>query len=222
MAKGINFTRQMGLLPPDILNRYPYVLIGAGGIGSPIGFTIAKMGVENLTIWDSDKIENHNLPNQFYKLSQLGKNKAESLAANISEYSLIKAVPMAKDYSSTVALNGVVISAVHSIDGRKDIWQGVKKSAKKIPLYVETRMAGELFQVYPVPMADKERVAAYEEKLYRKAKVHVAACTQAAIFYTVMSCAGVVGEAIKMFLTDPGQLPKAITVDLKRYRMMVE
>ncbi len=222
MGKRLNFTRQMGLLPPQILNKYPFVLIGAGGLGSPIGFTLAKMGVDILSIWDSDKIESHNLPNQFFKLSQLGKGKAESLATNLMEFTTVQATPFAKDYHAPTALNGIVVSAVHSIEGRQDIWRGVRKSSKHIPLYVETRMAGELYQIYPIPMGDKIRVEAYEEKLFRKVKVHNAVCTQAAIFYTVMNCAGVVGEVVKTFLTDPGSLPKAITVDLKRFRMMVE
>ncbi len=220
MGKIANFKRQMGLLPPTLLNSVPYVLIGAGGIGSPIGFTIVKMGVERLTIWDHDTIESHNLPNQLYKLSQLGMGKAESLAVNLAEYAQIQATPIAKRYDGS-PLTGIVISAVDRIEVRKEIWEGVRKS-RRVPLYIETRMAGELFQIYPIPMTDKERVEAYAQKLYKKVKVYDAVCTAATIFYTVVTCAGLVGEVVKTFLTDRSALPQCITVDLKRLKMVVE
>lgn len=220
MGNIANYKRQMDLLPQNLLNRDLFVLIGAGGIGSPIAFTLAKMGVTRLAVWDNDTIESHNLPNQFYKLSQLGKGKAESLSLNVAEYAQIRVTPIARRYDGST-LNGIVVSAVDSIESRQQIWEGVNKS-RPVSFYVETRMAGELFQVYPVPMASKERIDWYTEKLYKKTKVYRAACTAAAIFYTVEACAGIVGEVVKTFLTDPSNLPKCVTVDLKRWKMMIE
>lgn len=220
MGKIADYKRQLALLPSNMLNRLPFTLIGAGGIGSPIAFTLAKMGVEQLTIWDHDTIERHNLPNQFYKLSQIGRGKAESLALNIAEYAQIRAIPIGRRYDGST-LNGIVVSAVDSIEARQEIWEGVRKS-RPAALYVETRMAGELFQVYPVPLADRERVQDYTQRLYKKVKVYKAVCTAAAIFYTVEACAGLVGEAVKTYLTEPANLPRVITVDLKRWKMMIE
>lgn len=211
-----NYLRQMNILPPKLF-KDPYVLIGAGGIGSPIAFTLAKMGVTDLTIWDDDKIESHNLPNQFYKLRQLGEGKAVSLAANIKEFADLTVHPVERRYKNS-ALRGIVISAVDSIDERKVIWQGVLKNPRVL-LYIETRMAAELFQIYPVPMQDKERIDWYHDQLYKPVKPFVARCTAAAIFYTVMQLAGVVGEVVKSYLVGDA-LPKQITVDLKTYKML--
>ena len=219
MGQLANYQRQLGILPPKLLNRQ-FVLIGAGGIGSPLAFTLAKMGVTNFTVWDDDTVETHNLPNQFYKLTQLGESKAASLAANLREYAQIKVNAIARKYDGTELLEGIAFSAVDSLDARRIIWEGIQKSPK-ITLYVEARMAGELFQIYPIVMGDARYTEPYSKMLARKTKPFVAACTAAAIFYTVMASAGIMGEVLKTYLTG-GKVPSSVTVDLKNYRMVVE
>ena len=219
MGQLANYQRQLGILPPKLLNRQ-FVLIGAGGIGSPLAFTLAKMGVTNFTVWDDDTVETHNLPNQFYKLTQLGESKAASLAANLREYAQIKVNAIARKYDGTELLEGIAFSAVDSLDARRIIWEGIQKSPK-ITLYVEARMAGELFQIYPIVMGDARYTEPYSKMLARKTKPFVAACTAAAIFYTVMASAGIMGEVLKTYHTG-GKVPSSVTVDLKNYRMVVE
>ena len=51
-----DFTRQMDILPPSAI-IHPITMIGLGGIGSHVIYTIRKLGFEEFTLWDPDTIE---------------------------------------------------------------------------------------------------------------------------------------------------------------------
>lgn len=61
-------------------------LIGAGGLGCPIGLYLAAAGVGHLRVYDGDQVELGNLQRQVaHHSSQVGRNKAESLAERMRE-----------------------------------------------------------------------------------------------------------------------------------------
>jgi len=72
------FIRQMGICPPEKL-QFPIVVIGAGAIGSATVITLTKMGCSNITVWDDDILNEHNVPNQMCKPSIVGWNKTQAL-----------------------------------------------------------------------------------------------------------------------------------------------
>jgi molybdopterin-synthase adenylyltransferase len=73
------FIRQRDVLPPDKLAKLAISVIGCGAVGSFTVLTLAKMGITDITVYDGDKVEEHNLPNQWYKLDHLGMNKTDAL-----------------------------------------------------------------------------------------------------------------------------------------------
>ena len=64
------------------------LVVGAGGLGSPVLATLAGAGVGQLTVLDHDRVEESNLHRQpLYRMTDLGRSKAEAarealLAAN--------------------------------------------------------------------------------------------------------------------------------------------
>ena len=58
-------------------------LAGAGGLGSNCALHLVRVGFENLTIVDFDRVEASNLDRQFYFLDQVGMDKVEALKINL-------------------------------------------------------------------------------------------------------------------------------------------
>ena len=60
-------------------------ICGLGGLGSNIAIALARAGVGKLLLIDFDRVDITNLHRQQYKANQIGLNKADALAENLSE-----------------------------------------------------------------------------------------------------------------------------------------
>lgn len=61
-----DYWRGLDFYQPQNDRRGHAVIIGAGSIGSYATYCLARIGVPKITVIDFDKIEAHNLPNQFF------------------------------------------------------------------------------------------------------------------------------------------------------------
>jgi len=67
------------------LRRGNIVLIGAGGIGAPVAFTLAAAGVRALTVVDDDRVELSNLHRQIlFGDSDIGRPKLEAFQSALA------------------------------------------------------------------------------------------------------------------------------------------
>lgn len=80
------------------------VLIGAGGLGGEIGEGLVRKGVGRIKILDADVVEPSNLNRQFFFKENLYKNKAISLAENLSYFGFGKTALYGYPYSFEEAL----------------------------------------------------------------------------------------------------------------------
>lgn len=60
-------------------------IAGIGGIGSNVARHLAQSQVESIKIVDHDLVEASNLNRQFYRMSQVGRKKTDSLMENLKE-----------------------------------------------------------------------------------------------------------------------------------------
>ena len=60
-------------------------IAGIGGIGSNVARHLAQARVESVKIVDHDLVEPSNLNRQFYRMSQVGRKKTDSLVENLKE-----------------------------------------------------------------------------------------------------------------------------------------
>lgn len=60
-------------------------IAGIGGIGSNVARHLAQSQVEFIKIVDHDLVEASNLNRQFYRMSQVGRKKTDSLTENLKE-----------------------------------------------------------------------------------------------------------------------------------------
>ena len=177
------FKRQLDILPPDKLAALEVTVIGCGAVGSFTCLTLAKMGVTDITVYDGDTVEEHNLPNQWYKVEDVGRRKTDALWDIINEFTGVELTT--NDYLyERETLRGIVICCVDSMDTRLKIWREVKKFEPE--LYFDARMGAEVGKVLVVRPADPASCRKYEGNLYPSSEAFQAPCTAKATMY----CAG--------------------------------
>lgn len=115
------FERQAGIsgFNQERLNAATVVLVGAGGLGGEIGEGLARKGIGRIKLFDADLVEATNLNRQLFFKENLFKNKAISLAENLSyfgfgrtsiygyPYSFEEAVALDIDLNCSAAIVGV-------------------------------------------------------------------------------------------------------------------
>jgi molybdopterin/thiamine biosynthesis adenylyltransferase len=197
MEPVIEFTRQEDLIPAQALNDMKLTIIGAGAIGSFTSLTLAKMGVSDITVFDNDIIEPHNLPNQFYRVGDIDSPKVEALKNIIALYAAIDIDARKEEYVNG-PLEGTVISCVDSMVTRHDIWEKIVANSA-VHTYIDSRMGAEVAELYTVtPGVDNYY---YEQYLYPEEEVIEAPCTAKATVYTAAGISALVCGKIKKLAT---------------------
>lgn len=192
-----DYWRQLDVVSPDDLS-FPITLVGAGGIGSPTALALAKMGCRDVTVYDPDVVEQHNLPNQFYRLDDVGLPKVKALRSIVHEWTGLDIVAHDERFVDA-KVRGVVISAVDSMDSRRLIWLEAVRFQAGIDLYIDARMGAEVCRIYAVRPTTPEDVRFYESFLYSDDEAMNVACTAQAIIYNVFSIAGLIANAVKRY-----------------------
>lgn len=211
------YWRQMDILPPHLMQDVRIHLIGCGGIGSPVGVMLAKMGFSSFVLFDDDTIELHNLPNQLYPMlttkgsvgdvwqlnSVIGQKKAEILAETMHNFSNgqnLRTVFIEEKYSNQ-RLNGLVISGVDNMAARRVIWNSVKLQKETVPLYIDARMGAQIGVVYTIDPSNEAQVEFFEKvALYSDADAIELPCTNRAILYNTFMLAALVGRQVRNYL----------------------
>jgi hypothetical protein len=211
------FWRQLDICPPEKL-QFPITVIGAGAIGSATVITLAKMGCGNITVYDHDLLEEHNLPNQFALVSCLGQSKVEALKALACQLAEVAIRGISQRYRGQ-RLEGVVICAVDSMDTRAVIWKHVKGN-RRVQLYLDARMGAEVLRLYTIRPTDTDACEFYEANLYTSQAAEQLPCSARAIVYCPLAAAALIGLHVKRFATDQ-PLKKEILFDLPTLTLVV-
>lgn len=204
------FQRQLDIVSPRQL-VFPIVIIGAGAVGSAVVVTLAKMGCSDITVWDDDILEEHNVPNQLCKPSMVGRPKVEALRELTSELTEVTIRTENRRYRGQ-KLVGVVIVTVDSMDARLTIWERVKLDPD-VPLLIDARMGGEFARIYAVHPCDPEEIDFYEENLYASSEAERLPCSARSIIYCPQVVAGFIALLVKQHATG-SPLPRELLLDL--------
>ena len=88
------------------------LMVGAGGLGSPVGLYLGSAGVGRLTIVDHDTVDATNLQRQVaHRLDRVGSAKAESLARSIREINPDVQLRCVTERADAALLNALVPEA---------------------------------------------------------------------------------------------------------------
>lgn len=108
-----------GFFNPDIVKK-PIHIIGCGAIGSTLALQLARCGIIDISLWDFDTVEQHNLANQQFHYKHIGFDKTEALEELILAINPHAKVTKYAKYTDE-QLDGYVFMAVDNIDTRKEI-----------------------------------------------------------------------------------------------------
>ncbi len=195
----VDYWRQLDLFAPDKFRDEVHI-IGVGATGSYVAYLLAKMGVRNIHAYDFDEVEEHNLPNQVYRLKDVGKPKVEALREIILEATGIEITAHNEAVTGASKLKGVVFLMVDSMDVRKDIWEGALKFKLSVRFMIETRMAIDNGRVYAILPSNPADIRLWESTLYSDEEAEESPCTNRAISPTVSYIASIaVWKLIKWF-----------------------
>ena len=196
----MDFSNQLSIFNPEKYENKSVCIVGVGSIGSFVGIVLSKMGIANLELYDGDTIEEHNIPNQFYKLKQIKKRKTEALKEIIKEFSDIKNVEVfGKVDKKTILASDVVIVCTDSMKSRKLAYNQSKKLSNYL---IDARMNGHTYRIYTVDLQDKNERKEYEKTLYSDKESDKGLCTEKTVVYNVAEVASKIGNQIRKIMND--------------------
>ena len=209
----MNFVRQLDLFNPDKFS-HPMHVIGAGAIGSYIALNLAKLtGSPEITVWDHDEVEEHNLPNQLFGPEDVGKPKVEALEQLVNRLTGIRINAEHRRCTGDCILRGVVFLAVDSMDTRKEIFEGAIKANPNVQLMVEVRLGIEFGLIYAIDPNNMGHLKRWEADYYPDSNGQESPCTNRMICTTVTTIAGLATH--RMITWNRGNRPTSkMIVDL--------
>jgi len=182
------YTRQLDLINIEELN-FPIHIIGAGGIGSWTALLLAKMGCPNISIYDNDTVEEHNIASQFFKQNQLGRQKTDSLSSNIEEQTGI-ILNTKINIDEEQITEGLIIIAIDSIEERIRLANIYKDRNVYI---IDGRMGGLQLEIYCCPSTT------YVATLINPDYISREPCTGRAICFNCAVIAGLISNFVRQF-----------------------
>jgi len=151
-------------------------VIGAGATGSRIAVSLAKLGVNNIHVWDFDKVEAHNIANQAYAICDIGRFKVDALHDLVRAQTGLTLNVHNEKVDGTQILGDVVFLLTDTMSSRRLIWDNSIRFKMRTKLMIETRMGADQGRCYTVCPIRPSHVKGWEETLYNDDNGQLSAC----------------------------------------------
>lgn len=211
----LNFWRQIDLLNPTEHKEVNIHIIGSGSVGSFLAVTLSKMGLTNIEIWDDDRVESHNIPNQFFMINDIGEQKTVALEKLILGFSNTRIKTHEEKFTKDTELDlstgtNIVITATDNLESRSIVFEKIKYYPNCT--FIDVRMGLEVGRIFTIRLTNIDDLNFYARTLVKKS-VELP-CTAKAIIYNVLILAGLVANQVKKAIKNE-ELNKEINFDLK-------
>ena len=123
------FLRQRDLVSTESLSKTAVTIIGVGAIGRQVALQLAALGVMKIQLIDFDDVELHNVTNQGYRMSEVGKAKVSATTAAIAEVDpAIEVDSIVDRFRIRQSINEEVFCCVDSISSPQRHLESLEKS----------------------------------------------------------------------------------------------
>lgn len=174
-------------------------IIGAGGIGSWVTLSLAKLGVHHLRVIDHDVISEHNLGTTPYIREQLHQKKVLALREIIRPYGVtITAVPR-RYTGGKLPKTDILISTVDSMDARRLLFRVVK--TQKIPFFIDGRIGGENLRVYAIQPGDPADRKLYKSTLVPNHRIFPMRCFGQQVMDVGLAVTSLITRAVRQWVS---------------------
>ena len=152
---------------------------GAGGIGSWLTLFLSRQDTE-IFLFDFDTIDESNMGGQHFTTKDIGREKAEVMAAQAREFSGNHNVTPSGKYEEDSPSHTVVFSAFDNMAARKlmfEKWAAyiMEDDVKNEPaIFIDGRLLAEDLQIYAVTRDNLEKYRAY---LWEDSEVEEVQCS---------------------------------------------
>lgn len=162
------------------------VLAGVGGIGSYVGFLLARMKPTSLFIYDNDTVEAVNMSGQLYGQGDIGVAKVTALANMVRNYACYSSVfAIAERFTSECEPTDIMICGFDNMEARRVFFTKWIEHVYSKPeeersncLFIDGRLAAEEFQVLCIKGDDLFNIDRYQkEYLFSDAEAAETICS---------------------------------------------
>ena len=125
----MDLSKSYEFFKPDMLESRVHI-IGCGAIGSTVAENLVRFGITKITLYDFDTVEAHNIANQMFRHTDIGKLKIDALAEYLTEINPEGAadLKLVKEGWTGQRLSGYVFLCVDNIDLRREIATACKEN----------------------------------------------------------------------------------------------
>jgi hypothetical protein len=147
-------------------------LAGVGGIGSYVGFLLARLKPAGLYLYDPDIVEQANMSGQLYGSGDLGQAKVSSLHRMLQVYAnYYNSVAYQERFTAESEATDIMICGFDNMEARSlffDKWLehvGNKPEGERSKcLFIDGRLAAEEFQVFAIQGNDERAIVEYKNR----------------------------------------------------------
>jgi molybdopterin/thiamine biosynthesis adenylyltransferase len=174
--------------PGQFANRRVDV-IGAGATGSRVVLELAKLGIQNIHVWDDDVVAEHNIANQVFGNDDIGKLKVEALAEFVQRQTGTAITMHPVKVLGGEQLGSIVFLLTDTMESRKAIWEKSLKYKAHVALMVETRMGADSGRIYAINPCEPSQIQYWEGTMtYTDAEAETSACGAATTVGATAAC----------------------------------
>lgn len=98
-------------------------IIGCGSVGSTLAELLVRYGLKNITLYDFDRVEPHNIANQMFTSTDINKEKVTALAEHLIAINpdISETLKVVKEGYTNQRLSGYIFLCVDNIELRRSI-----------------------------------------------------------------------------------------------------